>query len=67
MTVAGDEARVETLAGGLAGPVSVTRVGDTAWVAEGQLAYLFNPKLRGEKPNLPFRLRAVPLAAAASR
>ena len=65
VTVAGDEARVETLAGGLAGPVSVTRVGDAAWVAEGQLKYVFDPKLRGEKPSLPFRLRAVPLAAAA--
>ena len=61
LTVAGDEARVETLAGGLAGPVSVTRVGDTAWVAEGQLKYLFDPALKDKKPSLPFRLVAVPV------
>ena len=61
VTVAGDEAKVETLKDGLAGPVSVTQVGDTAWVAEGQLKYLFDPTLKGKKPSLPFRLVAVPL------
>ena len=44
------------------GPVSVTRVGDTAWVAEGQLGLLFDPALKDRKPNLPFRIVAVPLA-----
>ena len=63
MTVAGDEARIETLKDGLAGPVSVSQVGDTAWVAEGQLTYLFDPALKGKKPNLPFRIVAVPLPA----
>jgi hypothetical protein len=61
VTVVGDEARIETLKDGLAGPVSVTQVGNTAWVAEGQLAYLFDPALKDKKPNLPFRLVAVPL------
>ena len=63
VTVAGDEARVETLKDGLAGPVSVTQVGDTAWVAEGQLKYLFDPTLKDKKPSLPFRLVAVPLTS----
>ena len=63
VTVAGDEARIETLKDGLAGPVSVTQVGDTAWAAEGQLKYLFDPALKGNKPNLPFRLVAVPLTS----
>ena len=45
-----------------AGPVGVTQVGDTAWVAEGQLGHLFNPTLKDQKPSLPFRIIAVPLA-----
>jgi sugar lactone lactonase YvrE len=61
VTVEGDAARIETLKDGLAGPVAVTQVGSTAWVAEGQLAYLFEPALKGKKPNLPFRIVAVPL------
>ena len=45
-----------------AGPVGVTQVGDTAWVAEGRLDHLFNPTLKDQKPSLPFRIIAVPLA-----
>lgn len=63
VTVEGDAARIETLEDGLAGPVSVTRVGDTAWVAEGQLDHLFDPALKDRKPNLPFRVVAVPLTS----
>jgi hypothetical protein len=63
VTVEGDAARIETLKAGLAGPVAVTQVGAMAWVAEGQLAYLFEPALKGKKPNLPFRIVAVPLPA----
>lgn len=63
VTVEGETVRIETLKDGLAQPASVTQVGDTAWVAEGQLAYLFDPALKGRKPSLPFRLVAVPLAA----
>ena len=62
VTVEGDAARIETLKDGLAGPVGVTQVGDTAWVAEGQLAHLFDPALKEQKPSLPFRIVAVPLA-----
>ena len=63
VTIAGDEARIETLKDGIAGPVSVTQVGDTAWVAEGQLDFLFDPALKDKKPKLPFRLVAVPLTS----
>ncbi len=62
VTIEGDTARIETLKDGLLGPVGVTRVGDTAWVAEGQLSHLFDPALKDKKPNLPFRMVAVPLA-----
>jgi sugar lactone lactonase YvrE len=61
VTIEGDTAKIETLRDGLIGPVGVTRVGDIAWVAEGQLAHLFDPTLKDKKPNLPFRLVAVPL------
>ena len=63
VTITGDEARMETLKDGIAGPVSVTQVGDTAWVAEGQLDFLFDPALKDKKPKLPFRLVAVPLTS----
>lgn len=63
VTVEGDTARIETLQDGLAGPVGVTQVGDTAWVAEGQLDHLFDPALIDKKPDLPFRIVAVPLPA----
>ena len=62
VTVEGDTARIETLKDGLAGPVGVTQVGDTAWVAEGQLVLLFDQALKDQKPSLPFRIVAVPLA-----
>lgn len=63
VTVAGDTAEIEVLRDGLDGPVSVTQVGDTAWVAEGQLDLLFDPALKDQRPKLPFRLVAVPLPA----
>jgi len=61
VTVNGNKATIETLKDGYAGPVSVTQVGNTAWVLEGQLPYLFDPKMKGQKPKLPFRAYAVPL------
>ena len=63
VTLDGDTARIETLAQGFDTPVSVTRVGDTAWVAEGQLGLLFDPALKGKQPKLPFRIVAVPLGS----
>ena len=41
----------------------MTQVGDTAWVAEGQLDFLFDPALKDKKPKLLFRLVAVPLTS----
>ncbi len=61
VTMDGDQARIDTVAEGLNGPVSVARVDDTAWVAEGQLGMLFDPALKDQVPELPFRIIAVPL------
>jgi sugar lactone lactonase YvrE len=63
VTVDGDKAEVVTLKDGYSGPVSVTRVGNTAWVLEGQLPFLLDPKMKDQKPKLPFRAYAVPLPA----
>lgn len=59
-TVSGDRVSIETLKDGFAQPTGVTWVGTTAWVAEGQLSHLFNPKSGPAK--LPFRIYAVPLS-----
>jgi sugar lactone lactonase YvrE len=59
ISVDGDKAQVEVLKGGWTIPVSVVQVGDQAWVLEGQLGNLFDPKTNG-KPH-PFRADAVPL------
>ena len=40
VTIKGEEAEVETIADGFTEPVSVTQVGNTAWVAEGKLSYI---------------------------
>lgn len=58
--ISGDTAKLTVLKDGLKGPASVTRVGDTAWVLEGQLDLLLNPSKSGIKPD-PFRAIAVPL------
>ncbi len=55
----GDNAEVTTIKGGYKQPVSVVQVGNIAWVLEGQLATLFDPKNAG-KPH-PFHAYAVPL------
>lgn len=55
VTVTGDKAEIEVLKDGLDGPTAVTKTGNTAWVAEGQLPALFGKKT----PNLPFKLRSV--------
>lgn len=61
VTVNGQTAEVATIQDGFVGPVSVTQVGSTAWVAEGQLDYLLNPEMRKQQPKLPFHLYAVSL------
>ena len=62
VTIEGDAARIETLREGIAGgATAAARVGETAYVAEGQLSLVTNPSKKGTKPTLPFRLHAVPL------
>ncbi len=61
VTVKGGTAEINTIKDGFGGPVSVTQVGSTAWVAEGQLDHLLDPEMKKQPPKLPFHLYAVPL------
>lgn len=61
MDVDGDKASIETLRSGFDHPTGVTEVGNTAWVAEGQLEYLLDPTKKAQGPRLPFKLYAVDL------
>lgn len=64
VTIEGDTATIEPIREGFAGGLTaVTRVGDTAFVTEGQLAVITDPSKAGSKPNLPFKVHAVPLTA----
>jgi hypothetical protein len=60
ISVSGSNAKVQILHDGYTDPVSVTVVGDTAWVLEGQLRYLFDPDYKSQKPK-PFKAYAVTL------
>jgi hypothetical protein len=59
VTIKGDEATIETIKDGLAEPVSVTQVGDVAWIAEGKLSYIVGDN-RGKDPGR-FELKPVAL------
>lgn len=61
VSITADTFGATPLRGGFREPTSVTRVGSTAWVSEGQLAFFFDPAKRKLSPNLPFRIYAVPL------
>jgi len=61
MTVSGDSAKIVTLKDGYDTPTSVTAVGNTAWVSEGQLPFLFDPTKQSHKPKLPFQIFPVEL------
>lgn len=61
MRIQGDNAVIETLKGGYVTPTGVTVIGHTAWVSEGQLAYVFDPAKRGQSPNVPFHIYSVPM------
>ncbi|HVZ04539.1 hypothetical protein [Hyphomicrobium sp.] len=58
VVVKGDEATIETIKDGLAGPTSVALVGKAYWAPEGQLSHLFDPK--SGPPQLPFQIVKVP-------
>ena len=59
VTAKGDEAQIETIQDGLGGPVSVTQVGKTGWVAEGKLSYIIGDN-KTKDPG-PFTLKPVTL------
>ncbi len=61
VVIQGDAFAVTPIHGGFAIPTSVARVGTTAWVSEGQLAFFFDPSKQALSPSLPFRIYAVPL------
>jgi sugar lactone lactonase YvrE len=60
VTFDGDTAKIEVLKDGFNGSTAVTRVGNTAWVLEGKVAYMMDPKLKDQDPG-PFKLYAVTL------
>jgi hypothetical protein len=60
VVIQGDAFIVTPIHGGFAGPTSVARIGSTAWVSEGQLAFFFDPSKKDLSPSLPFRIYAVP-------
>jgi hypothetical protein len=61
ITLSGDAANIETLKGGFEGPVSLAQVGDTVYVLDVPLKYLFDPKMKSQKPP-PFTAPAVKVA-----
>jgi sugar lactone lactonase YvrE len=60
VTFAGDTARIQILQDGYSGPTAVTRVGNTAWVLDANLARMSDPKYKDQDPG-PFKLYAVSL------
>jgi streptogramin lyase len=60
VTIKGGDAEIETIKDGFTEPVSVTQVGDTAWVAEGKLSYIIGDN-KGKDPG-PFTLKPVTLS-----
>jgi sugar lactone lactonase YvrE len=60
VTIDGDNAKIEVLKDGFNGPTAVTQVGNTAWVLEGKLKYMNDPKFKDQDPG-PFKVYAVPL------
>ena len=59
VTVKGDAAEIEIINDSFAEPVSVTQVGNVAWVAEGKLSYLIGDNK--EKDPGPFTIKPVVL------
>jgi hypothetical protein len=61
VVIRGDAFAATPIHDGFVTPTSVARIGTTAWVSEGQLAFFFDPSKRNLSPSLPFRIYAVPL------
>ena len=60
VTIKGDDASIQVLRDGLNSSPGITLIGDTVYVVEGKIQYLFNPELRGKDPG-PFKAIAIPL------
>ena len=60
VTIKGDDATIKVLKDGLNSSPGTTLVGKTAYIVEGKIGYLFDPKLKGKDPG-PFKAYAVPL------
>ena len=61
VVIRGDAFAVTPIHDGFVTPTSVARIGTTAWVSEGQMAFFFDPSKKNLSPSLPFRIYAVPL------
>lgn len=61
ITISGDSAKIDTIKAGFEGPVAVAQVGDTAFVLDVPLKYLFDPEMKKRTPP-PFRAVGVKLA-----
>lgn len=61
VTVDGDTAKIDVLKDGFNGPTAVTQIGKTAWVLEGKLNYMNDPKLKDQDPG-PFKVYPVALS-----
>lgn len=57
VTIANGKATLTTIKE-FSGPTGLARVGDTIWVAEGQIVHLVDPSLKGQTPK-SFQFRAV--------
>jgi sugar lactone lactonase YvrE len=58
ITIDGDKAKIETIKDGFEGPVSLAQVGDTVYVLDTALKYLFDPEAKKKTPP-PFTAFAV--------
>lgn len=65
--IKGDAFFVTPIREGFREPTSVTQVGSTAWVSEGQLSFFFESSKQNLSPSLPFQVYAVQLTAEQTR
>jgi DNA-binding beta-propeller fold protein YncE len=63
VTIEGDQATLDVLTDEFISTPGATPVGDTAYVIESNIRFLFDPALRDQDPG-PFMIYAVPLRAA---
>ena len=61
VVIKGDGFDVTPIRGNFSTPTSVTQIGTTAWVTEGNTTYFFDASKKNITPPLPFRIYAVSL------